>query len=338
MMQNPRSCSMHAKQMASSTWISRTSMDMFSTSSTACSNLTRNYMTSLTKRRCCMMWTGSRTSSSTGKIPDIICLCNLGDDTVHMSSYKPVGRNFGGLAGKKDGFETYAVPADGVKGLHGNKNFPRPAVIDKHMSTLQEYTRLVNTAKTIILASLSTSLCLPQNNNLVTCHRPDEPSPDIIRLLKYHAQVITERGALHTPHTDLGSLTFLFARQPGLQILAPNSEQWTWVEPREDCAIVNLGDMMALLTNGYLKSCLHRVGPLPGQAMPERYSFAYLARAENWTPMTGLRSPLIPAADDSKEVLTSGDWIKKKFGSLRLESRREEQDWVLTGKREALPV
>ncbi|KAL4733146.1 hypothetical protein BDV11DRAFT_214313 [Aspergillus similis] len=242
-----------------------------------------------------------------------------------LNGYKPVGRNFGGLAGKKDGFETY-VPTSFA------------TVIDQHMPTLREFTRLINTAATTILWSLSTSLCLPETNNLVACHHPGEPSPDIIRLLKYHAQDIYERGALHTPHTDLGSLTFLFTRQPGLQILASNSEQWTWVEPREDCAIVNLGDMMSLPTNGYLKSCLHRVGPLPGQAMPTRYSFAYLARAENWTPMTGLNSPLIPAVVENKEVLTSGDWTKKKFGSLRLESRKEELDWVLTGQRKALPV
>ncbi|KAL4948902.1 hypothetical protein BDW69DRAFT_188832 [Aspergillus filifer] len=177
-----------------------------------------------------------------------------------------------------------------------------------------------------------------ETNNLVTCHRPNEPFPDIIRLLKYHAQDISERGALHTPHTDLGSLTSLFTRQPGLQILAPDAEQWTWVEPRQDLRNRKFRRYVALLTNGYIKSCLHMVGPFPGQAMPERYSFAYLARAEIRTPMTGLKSPLIPAADNSREVLASGDWIKKKFGSLRLGSRKEEQDWVLTGQRKALPV
>jgi isopenicillin N synthase-like dioxygenase len=205
------------------------------------------------------------------------------------------------------------------------------------MTTLKKFVRLVNNATTIIMERLSVSLELPEGASLSNYHRPNMPSSDIIRLLKYHAQDIQERGALHTPHTDLGSLTFLFTRQPGLQILAPNSDEWTWVEPREGCAIVNLGDMMALLTNDYLRSCLHRVAPLPGQAMPTRYSFAYLVRAENKTHMKGLDSPFIPVKEQ-EEVLTSDDWIKKKFGVLRLDSRKKGQDWVLTGQRKALPA
>ncbi|KAJ5850561.1 hypothetical protein N7455_010417 [Penicillium solitum] len=256
---------------------------------------------------------------------------------LKLNGYKPVGRNFGGLAGQKDGFEMYAIPKDGIMDLDGQGSFVRPPVVDKYMNTLKSFVRFVNTATTAIMERISVSLELPEGVGLLDYHRPNVPSPDIIRLLKYHAQDIRERGALHTPHTDLGSLTFLFTRQPGLQILAPNSNEWTWVEPMEDCVIVNLGDMMALLTNDYLRSCLHRVAPLPGQAMPTRYSFAYLVRAENRTPMTGLNSPLIPVKEQ-EEVLTSDDWIKKKFGVLRLDSRKEGQDWVLTGQDKVLPV
>lgn len=229
------------------------------------------------------------------------------------------------------------IPKDGILDLDGQGSFARPPVVDKYMSTLKEFVQFVNAATATIMERLSTSLELPEGATFLDYHRPNAPSPDIIRLLKYHSQDIRERGALHTPHTDLGSLTFLFTRQPGLQILAPNSQEWTWVEPREDCAIVNLGDMMALLTNDHLRSCLHRVAPLPGHAMPTRYSFAYLVRAEKTTPMTGLKSPFIPMKEQ-EEVLTSDDWIKKKFGVLRLDSRKKGEDWVLTGQGRALPA
>jgi isopenicillin N synthase-like dioxygenase len=223
-------------------------------------------------------------------------------------------------------------------GLDCQDAFLRPPVVDRFMDALQDFARFISIATTSTLNSLSTSLELSQEENFMTYHRPSAASPDIIRLLKYHAQPLEERGVLHTPHTDLGSLTFLFTRQPGLQILAPDSDQWTWVEPKEGCAIVNLGDGMSLLTNGFLRSCLHRVGPLPDEAMPTRYSFAYLVRAEDQTPMTGLKCPLFPPLDPGKKVFTSGEWLKQKFQALRLNTRKENEDWILTGNREDLPT
>ena len=224
-------------------------------------------------------------------------------------------------------------------GLAGQQNFARPAVIDKYMATLQEFARFITSANTTTLASISKSLQLADNENLTTCHRPSMPSPDIIRLLKYSPQPAEERGFPHAAHTDLGSLTFLFTLQPGLQVLGDGSKEWEWVQPREGHAIVNLGDGMSLLTNGHLKSCLHRVGPLPGHPMPTRYSFAYMVRPEDHTVMTGVKSPFFPARlDETQPVFSSGDWLKKKFNVLRSDSRPHSKtpNWVMTGRQEAV--
>lgn len=222
------------------------------------------------------------------------------------------------------------------------------------------------------MSSLSNSLELPHGRGLEDHHRMMYPSPDIVRLLKYHKQPMEERGASHTPHTDLGSLTFLFTKQPGLQILEDGEgdtngvrggvdggaggvgglekggKEWAWVEPKQGHIIVNLGDGMSLLTDGYLHSCLHRVGPLPGRAMGERYSFAYLQRAEGWTKMEGLESRFFEGRKKRGEerVLTSREWIMKKFGALRLGEHNEkagdrecgERERVLTGRKIAVPI
>lgn len=222
-------------------------------------------------------------------------------------------------------------------GLSGQGDFPRPAVINQHMEILRSLSKFIHLATWTIMDSLSRSLGLPESENFNTFHRPTAPSPDIIRLLKYHPQPIEERGFPHAAHTDLGSLTFLFTRQPGLQVLSSDSGKWEWVQPKEGHAIVNLGDGMSLLTNGFLRSCLHRVGPLPNQAMPTRYSFAYLVRPEEHTSMTGLNSAFIPAPDQNEPVYDAGEWLKKKYGVLRLETRQEGQDWVLTGRQSELP-
>ncbi|GAB1210901.1 hypothetical protein ATERTT37_000011 [Aspergillus terreus] len=97
-------------------------------------------------------------------------------------------------------------------------------------------------------------------HNLKLNHELTAPSLDIIRLLKYQPQPASEQVVIpHAAHTDMGSLTFLFTRQLGLQIQCPGdgneAEDWRWVQPpRAGHAIVNLGDSLSLLTNGVLRS------------------------------------------------------------------------------------
>jgi isopenicillin N synthase-like dioxygenase len=132
----------------------------------------------------------------------------------------------------------------------------------------------------------------------------------------------------------MGTITFLFTRQPGLQVLS-SDEKWTWVAPRENCAIVNVGDMLAMLTSDVLRSCPHRVGPLPGQAMPVRYSFAYMVRAGSDTYLAPLQSTGVPKtkADEAETYFTCLAWLKKKYGVLRLDTYEKSEDWMLTGRK-----
>lgn len=184
----------------------------------------------------------------------------------------------------------------------------------------------------VILSSLSASLSLSASQSLQACHRPTESSPDIIRFLRYQAQPADEHGAPHQPHTDLGTTTILFSVDPGLQVMHQGSDQWDYIAPKPRHAIVNLGDGMKLLTNGLFHSCLHRVAPPPGKAMSERYSLVYTMRAEDQTIMTGCASPLIPArTGHSAEIITSGEWLERKFAAMRKVTRDEGQDWRLVG-------
>ena len=92
-------------------------------------------------------------------------------------------------------------------------------------------------------------------------HSINQPSPCILRSLKYRSQPFDERGASGTPHIDLGSLTILFTKRPGLQVLMKGRDRWEDVEPRAGHAIVNIGDGISLLTNRLLHSSLQRVSP-----------------------------------------------------------------------------
>jgi isopenicillin N synthase-like dioxygenase len=203
------------------------------------------------------------------------------------------------------------------------------------MDTLKALIKALHIFCAAIFRSLAASLMLPVGSRFEDFHRPHISSPDILRLLKYLPQKQEERGPPMTPHTDLGTLTLLFTRQPGLQVLPAGTKEWRYVVPREGHAVVNLGDQMSLLTSNVLQTCLHRVVPLPGTAMETRYSFAYLMRAEDDTPLCGLKSDLIPAGENSpEEILTSGQWLAKKFNMLRYDTHKEKQKWIITGQRE----
>ena len=74
--------------------------------------------------------------------------------------------------------------------------------------------------------------------------------------------------ALHH-HTDAGGLTVLLQDQVGgLQTLSNSG--WIDVEPRENTLVINIGDMIQVLTNDIYKAATHRV--LPVASSKSRYS------------------------------------------------------------------
>lgn len=204
--------------------------------------------------------------------------------------------------------------------------FARPAIIDSQMGLLDIFMRYMQRITTTIHSALSDELGLGMDHRLESFHRAGHSSPCILRLLKYHAQPASERGAVQVPHTDLGSLTVLFTSQPGLQVLpkGTSSDDWNYANAQKGCAIVNIGDALSMMTKGVLHSSLHRVGPLPHMAMDTRYSFAYLQRPEEHT--------ILKMAGPEGEELTSGDWLKRKFGMLRKDTYTNDKQWILTGR------
>ncbi|KAL5119261.1 hypothetical protein ACEQ8H_002748 [Pleosporales sp. CAS-2024a] len=243
---------------------------------------------------------------------------------MKLNGYKPIGRNVGGVGGKRDGFESWAIPKDGVLET-GNVSFARPAIIDSQLGLLEVFMSYMQRFTTAIHSALSDGLELEPQRRLESFHRAEQSSPCILRLLKYHAQPVAERGAVQVPHTDLGSLTILFTSQPGLQVFPKGGspDSWRFVWPKEGCAIVNIGDALSMMTGAVLHSSLHRVGPLPNLAMDTRFSFAYLQRPEEHTVLT--------TAGPAGEEITSGEWLRRKFGMLRKDTHKLDKQWILTG-------
>jgi isopenicillin N synthase-like dioxygenase len=118
-------------------------------------------------------------------------------------------------------------------------------------------------------------------------------------------------------HTDFGSVTVLFNRLGGLQVLPPGrNAEWCYVRPLPNHAIINLGDAMVKFTNGLLRSNIHRVVSPPGeQANHTRYSLVYFNRPENDVMLKRLDgSEMIPPLekDEVEEEVNSKDWIIRR--------------------------
>lgn len=216
-------------------------------------------------------------------------------------------------------------------GLGVLADFERPKIVDLYMSSLHSFTSAVITAASVMLSSLSRSLELDLDDDFCRTHRSHLPSPDLVRLLRYHAQPPSEQGSSHVPHTDLGSMTFLFTKQDGLQILGAKSGEWEWMPPKKGYATVNIGDWLSLLTDKTFRSCRHRVKAASGQAMKERYSFAYFMRPDEDTLMKAVSSPLVPKVDRQDEVFTSGEWLQRKYAMLRRDTWKKDENWILGG-------
>lgn len=222
------------------------------------------------------------------------------------------------------------LPKDGVLGI-GSSPSPLPTLLDEKLDLLAAAIQHMYSMTHTIHSSLSRALSLPKGEVFEDFHHFHRPSPFLLRLLKYHAQPADERGPPGAAHTDLGSLTILFTKQPGLQVLMKGAKDWTYVDPKPGMAVVIIGDGMSMMTGGLLRSSLHRISPPAGGPMEVRYSFAYLQRAEEHAPLVALNSPLIPVNEKLGRVVTSGEWLRDKFGMLRANTHDKEKQWILTG-------
>lgn len=137
-------------------------------------------------------------------------------------------------------------------------------------------------------------------------------------------------------HTDFGSLTLLF-RQPvaALQVRTPDG-QWKYVKPHPESITVNIADVLQFLTNGFLKSSIHRVvAPPPDQAEVDRHGVLYFVRPEDDTELVPIKdSPVLKrmgydkVMDEATVGLTAGEWVKARVAKNVSKVGTEEESII----------
>lgn len=230
-----------------------------------------------------------------------------------LVGYKTAGNTKNTDDGKFDATEMYTLSQDDMLGNCARRNNPSP--LEAARSGCSAFFTSAGGIVGTILHALDKKLGLAGGTLSSMC-RLSEPSDTSLRMLLSQPSASGKLDNEKTHeitlggHTDIGIITILFNVVGGLQILpaaAENAPQnWRYIEPRQGCAIVNLGDTIVEWTGGLLRSSLHRVVRPPGrQAEVPRQSLAYLVRPARSMTMQRLRSPVIPSMPPGEKDDTS---------------------------------
>lgn len=183
------------------------------------------------------------------------------------SGYVPVGEEQfeGGASDLKEAYDVnydYA-PLAGRRPLLGPNLWPEMAGF---RGDVQAYYRHISGIGRQLFGAFALALALDEH--FFAAHLQHPPSQ--LRMIHYPFDAAAQDREGIGAHTDYECFTLLRATAPGLQIVDKQG-RWTDVPLIEGAIVMNLGDMMEILSNGRYLATRHRVK----RVVEERYSFAY---------------------------------------------------------------
>ena len=142
----------------------------------------------------------------------------------------------------------------------------------------------------------------------------------VMRLLHYPAQ--TEPTGNHIragAHEDINTITLLLgAEEAGLELKTKDG-RWIPVSPKPGELVINIGDMLQRLTNGYLRSTSHRVvNPAPDRASHARYSMPFFLHFRPDFVIEALPGT-VPAGEEPKwPPISSHEYLQERLREIKL--------------------
>ncbi|CAI2417474.1 2OG-Fe(II) oxygenase superfamily [Serratia ficaria] len=168
-----------------------------------------------------------------------------------------------------------------------------PSALPELKPLLLQWQRAMTAMSLRLLRAFALALALPERAfDPLYGDKPNEH----IKLIRYPGREATGSGQGVGAHKDSGFLSFLLQdRQKGLQVEVSEG-RWIDAEPREDTFVVNIGELLELASNGYLRATMHRVETPP--AGSERLSIAFFlgARLDAVVPLYRLPAHLAAEA------------------------------------------
>lgn len=158
-------------------------------------------------------------------------------------------------------------------------------------------------------------------------------APSQLRLIHYPYNPSAQDSLGIGSHTDYEFFTLLLPTAPGLQVLSKNGE-WVDVPLIDNTLVMNIGDMMQVISNGRYIATKHRVK----KVQEERYAFPFFFSC-NYDfmvkPLVDTEDPKYPAIKCGehlfKQTAQSFNYLKKrlKTGELVLSNDHTPIDFGL---------
>lgn len=193
-----------------------------------------------------------------------------------------------------------------------------PESLPELKPTLLQWQREMTAVALKLLRTFAQALDLPPDSfDSLYGNKPNEH----IKLIRYPGQQAAASNQGVGAHKDSGFLSFLLQdQQKGLQVEV-TPDNWVDAVPLPGSFVVNIGELLELATNGYLRATVHRVISPPSEK--ERLSIAFFlgAQLDAVVPVYALPPELAreaygPESDPQNPLLRDVGWNYLK-GRLR---------------------
>lgn len=185
-------------------------------------------------------------------------------------------------------------------------------------SAVQVYESLEKTG-IYMLRAIALILNLPENYFDDKVHRGNS----ILRPIHYYPiedpTSVPEDAVRAAEHGDINLITLLMgASADGLQVLRVDGK-WIPITALPDQLVVNVGDMLERLTNGFLKSTIHRVVNPPRHLMnTPRYSIPFFMHPRSEMSLAALPQCVHDRQPKQWEDITAGEFLDQRLREIGL--------------------
>lgn len=259
----------------------------------------------------------------------------IGQSCNH-SGYVPQGEEQF-YAGSVDCKEAYDIGFDMQE-----PQFQRPMLgpnqwpeIEGFRADVQAYYQAVLELGARLFRGFALALNLPEDYFDRFLHRP----PSQLRLIHYpYNPQVPPDGPGIGAHTDYECFTILLPTAPGLEVLN-GAGQWIDVPVMEDAFVINIGDMMEILSNGVFVATSHRVR----KVAEERYSFPMFCNLDYDTRIEPIESLVKSGASRAYRPVVCGEhlyaqtlqtfaYLKQRLANGEVELPKDAQGLAFFGR------